>query len=491
MKTMLIAAAGAALALTSFSAAPAAAQSAQERLDARYDRALAAGYKALMLCSGIANSERVGSGRTPEQIHEWELTGIQAPLDDIIRDLPYKIVRGEPIEFQSPKAGFVRHVEVTWAEDMPPRIAEYRGRNGCAVLPMGTNLGNLTDKTIQMRLQSPVLPPPIVESSERLSVALRDKTMDIIERDHARFQKTAQLAFSDKYGAGSRTTAVLISQNKRVRFEGFADGYSRNTPQRTWSVAKSIAATFIGMAVMDGAADVAQSAGLGEGEDDPRSAITIDHALRMATGRYSDTAGNRTDPLYWGGTTVDERARNWPIVHNPGTVFRYANNDTLVAIEPIQKWIDDKEPEELAEQLGMFDTSIERDWQGNYVLSSQVWASGADLMSLGHLYLDKGKHWTGDQRFPENWREYVSTPSGPQPDGTDWGYGAGWWTFRRPEGNAFEGIPDDAFAARGNRGQNVVVVPSRNVVIVRRGEDMVGTRFDIAAFTRDVLAALD
>ena len=70
-------------------------------------------------------------------------------------------------------------------------------------------------------------------------------------------------------------------------------------------------------------------------------------------------------------------------------------------------------------------------------------------------------------------------------------YGAGWWTFRRPEGNAFEGIPDDAFAARGNRGQYVVVVPSRNVVIVRRGEDMVGTGFDIAAFTRDVLAALD
>jgi hypothetical protein len=30
---------------------PAAAQSQQDELDARYDRALAAGYKALMLCS--------------------------------------------------------------------------------------------------------------------------------------------------------------------------------------------------------------------------------------------------------------------------------------------------------------------------------------------------------------------------------------------------------------------------------------------------------
>ena len=52
-------------------------------------------------------------------------------------------------------------------------------------------------------------------------------------------------------------------------------------------------------------------------------------------------------------------------------------------------------------------------------------------------------------------------------------------------------MPADTIAALGNRGQYVVVVPSRDVVIVRRGEDMVGTRFDIAAFARDVLAALE
>jgi len=35
-----------------------------------------------------------------------------------------------------------------------------------------------------------------------------------------------------------------------------------------------------------------------------------------------------------------------------------------------------------------------------------------------------------------------------------------------------------------------VIVPSREVVIVRRGEDPAGKGFDIAAFTRDVLAGL-
>ena len=76
--------------------------------------------------------------------------------------------------------------------------------------------------------------------------------------------------------------------------------------------------------------------------------------------------------------------------------------------------------------------------------------------------------------------------SGPQPEGRGLGYGAGWWLF-----NDHEGVPADTYAAQGNRGQYVVVVPSENVVIVRRGEDPAGgSGFDIQAFTADVLAAL-
>ena len=90
----------------------------------------------------------------------------------------------------------------------------------------------------------------------------------------------------------------------------------------------------------------------------------------------------------------------------------------------------------------------------------------------------------GKRLLPENWRDYVSTPSGPQP-GNGFGYGASWWLF-----NDHQGIPGDTIAAMGNRGQFVVVVPSRDIVIVRRGEDPVGSRFDIVAFTRDVLASI-
>ena len=53
-----------------------------------------------------------------------------------------------------------------------------------------------------------------------------------------------------------------------------------------------------------------------------------------------------------------------------------------------------------------------------------------------------------------------------------------------------EGVPADAFGAFGNRGQYLVVIPSRELVIVRRGYDSPGDPFDVAKFTAAVVAAL-
>ncbi len=91
----------------------------------------------------------------------------------------------------------------------------------------------------------------------------------------------------------------------------------------------------------------------------------------------------------------------------------------------------------------------------------------------------------GRRLLPDGWVRAATTPSGPQPEG-DFGYGATLWLMQRTDG-----VPADAFAAMGNRGQYVIVVPSRSVVLVRRGEDPTGKRFDPAAFTAAVLASLE
>jgi CubicO group peptidase (beta-lactamase class C family) len=438
-------------------AIPVAAQSQQEALDARYTRALAAGYKALMLCGALASDERTGAGgRTEESVLAYELTGIQQPQGKIIDALPYRIERWP--EERRP----VRYVSVDWAADMPPRIAFQRSEAGCSLAPIGTSAADINEAA----------PPP----------------SDTIKMWHPRPPGPAGnvlgRAFRGTYGAAARTTAVAVAWGDSGLEWRFAEDFSPFTPQRTWSVAKSLSATLIGAAVHRGEADVNASAGLGLSDNDPRRAITIDHLLRMASGRYSDTPGNRTDPLYFGGAAVEEVVLDWPLLAAAGSTFRYANNDTLAAIAAIKPTFAQHSPAEIFAQMGMEETVAETDWRGNYVLSSQVWASTADLIQFGLLYLNDGVLPSGERILPEGWVKYVTSPSGPQPEGP-FGYGAGFWLM-----NKSEGVPADTFAANGNRGQYVVIVPSRGVVIVRRGEDPAGTSFDIAAFTRDVLAAL-
>jgi CubicO group peptidase (beta-lactamase class C family) len=447
--------------------APASAQSQQEHLDARYDRALAAGYKALMLCSAIAHAEAEFAERSASSVHDWELTGVDPAFDQLILQLSYAIIRLDD--------GTIKHVTVDWTPDAFPRIASHHPGAGCQLQPIG------------------VQPPP----DDALKIRNDDGTLSAVffrpaevPREEISWSKDARLsgslgrALDGTYGQGSRTTAVVVHHDG-VESADYRQGFSPLIPQRTWSVAKSIAATLIGAAALRGEADVTASAGLGAGEIDPRRAITIDHLLRMASGSYSDTPGNRTDPLYWGGATVEEVALDWPLVAAPGSSYRYANNDTLAAVSAIKPTFAAHPPAEFFAKLGMNATVAETDWQGNYILSSQVWTTANDLAKFGQLYLNDGKLPDGTRILPEGWVNYVATPSGPQPEGP-FGYGAGFWLM-----NKSDGVPPDTFAAFGNRGQYVVIVPSRNVVIVRRGEDPVGSSFDIAAFTRDVLAALE
>ncbi len=458
-------------------ATPAIAQSQQDTLQARYDRALAAGYKALMLCSAIAIAERNGTTRTPESVEKWELTGIQSPHNALIGALPYEIVRRP--------TGQIAHVAVNWADDSPARIAAYFGPDtGCSAFPIGA----------PEQASNPQAPMPVTTGAEDTATGF----VLIPDSDGGEMPpptplgKVLEGAVAGNYGQGTRTTAVLVRLNGEddglVEQAIYAPGFDERTPQRTWSVAKSIAATLVGGAVLSGETSVDEPVGINYwrsgGQSDPRGAITLDNALRMATGRYSDTPGNRTDPLYFGGSTVDETAINWPVIHKPGTVFRYANNDTLLAVKAIGGWLTFYPPHEFFAKLGMHHTVAETDIRGEYILSSQVWTTAADLAKFGQLYLDDGVLPSGERVLPEGWAQYISTPSGPQPDGP-FGYGAGFWLM-----NKSDGVPPDTFAAFGNRGQYLVIVPSRRLVIVRRGEDPPGAGFDIAAFTRDVLAAL-
>jgi CubicO group peptidase (beta-lactamase class C family) len=275
----------------------------------------------------------------------------------------------------------------------------------------------------------------------------------------------------------------------RIVAEHYAEGFNATTAQRTWSVAKSLTGTLIGAAVQQGKLRVDAPANIPEWGPpgiDPRRAITVDQLLRMSSGLHSATAGNRTDALYFGGTAVTDEVTSWPLEVGPGTRFRYANNDIVLAMRALRANLgDDVAYNAFApvffNKLGMTRTVMERDWRGNYVSSSQVWSTARDLARFGLLYLADGV-WNGERVLPEGWRAYVTRPTGPQPlDNRR--YGATFWLF-----NNVPGVPADAFSANGNRGQFVVIIPSLELVIVRRGEDP--GRFDIDTLTAEVVKAV-
>ena len=62
----------------------------------------------------------------------------------------------------------------------------------------------------------------------------------------------------------------------------------------------------------------------------------------------------------------------------------------------------------------MLDTRPETDWDGDFILSSQVWTTARDLGRLGLLYLNDGV-WNGEQILPEGWSGYVAALAPVQP----------------------------------------------------------------------------
>ncbi|GEQ98453.1 hydrolase [Iodidimonas gelatinilytica] len=315
-----------------------------------------------------------------------------------------------------------------------------------------------------------------------------------------RLDKVIDKAFTTQFGSDSRTSAVLIATPTAILAERYKEGHSPVTAQRTWSVAKSIGASVIGAAVEQGLIDVKAPAQIPQWQRlaDPRRAITLENLLHMASGLDSNIAGNRTDRVYMGGGLMADEAATNALEAMPGMRWKYANNDTMLAMRAVRSAFESEDAylrfpfEALLHPIGMTHTRLETDWAGDFIMSSQVWTTARDLARLGVLHLQDGL-WDGKRILAKGWVDYVSTPAPAQPplqnsDGSPRpGYGAQWWLL-----NAYDpALPKDSIVAAGNRGQYLVVIPSLDLVIVRRGYDMVGgSGFSYVDFASQIVAAL-
>ena len=439
---------------------PAHAQSAEAvrfRPGEAHVRSLAAGYKALFLCAGVFTA-----GRQERAIEALELRGIYPEYDRIVPTLAATVDRRTAT------------VAVAFDPRLPARRATWARGRGCTLAPAGSPPPAIAQTYAR---------PPGPAGADPRPWPLGDT--GVAPADGA-LARVAERAFTADYGRGTETVSVVVLHNGRVVAERYREGFGPFTANRTWSVAKSIAGTLVGYAGVPAAAPADVPEWRSPAGPDPRARITYAQLLRMSSGLHSDTAGNRTDAIYFGGTTVTEQALGWPLEAPPGARFRYANNDILLATRGLRARLGEAGyralPGRLFGALGMTHSVAEADWRGNYILSSAVWTTARDLARLGQFWLQDGV-WQGKRLLPAGWVRFMTTPAGPQPERAE-GYGASLWLFGEKQG-----LPAGTYSAQGSRGQYVMVVPSHRLVVVRRGEDPVDATFDIARFTADVVKA--
>ena len=282
-------------------ATPAAAQAPPGNTDLH--RAWAAGYRAAFTCSSLWN----GAGKSLEAIERDELTGIYPEVEGDVRALKADVDR------------MARQVRVTYRDDMPPRIAQWTGRSGCVTLPIGAEV-RAAGAPEGQRPDFNSRPWPMGDVGARWPVPNGTTRFD--------------LAMMNLEPFGGRTSALLIVKNGRIAFERYWGGHDVHTAQRTFSVAKSMAATLIGHAVQQGRFDVTQPAMIAEWRTpgDPRATITTEQLMRMASGLTSDSAGNRSDAIYMGGASVRQWTVQWPLLHPPFGAF--GNRGQYVVVIP-------------------------------------------------------------------------------------------------------------------------------------------------------------
>lgn len=381
------------------------------------------------------------------------------------------------------------------------RVSRYREGLGCT-------LDNAPSPLLD-RASSPKSYPQVRESSTAHSAALPVQT-------HPQLGPILERAFVEDDSALLKSTrAILVIHRGKVIGEKYADGVTPDTPLPGYSMVKGVANLMTGLLVQRGWL-TPQSTGLrpewGGASADARNDTSVDQLLRMTSGldwseRYlgemSDLMVMLTsapDPAAYAaakplakpvrqgntakalpnadalasvlGTSGMSRSLAEPQTVLPGQAWRYSGGSYELLSATLAKTLraHDEDPLEfpyrhLFQPLGMTSAILEAAPNGNYMLSSFMLASPRDWGRLGLFLLDEhnGKQ-RADVSLPAHWLKDSLRPTVAQglPVGTE--IGSGYWL-----NSLGDSVPRETFYLGGFQGQFLVVVPERDLVVVRLG----------------------
>ena len=284
-------------------------------------------------------------------------------------------------------------------------------------------------------------------------------------------------------GGAPDTRALLAVQGGRVVWERFADGFGADSRFRSWSMAKSVTNALVAILVRDGqlALDGPAPVPRWQHEGDPRRALTLRQLLHMTSGLDNEDGDDGGDSfiarLLFGDLASDtaKGAERVELAYEPGTHWAYSTGTSQILSGIVARTVGGGRggvrtflERELIGPLGLRTLVLEFDPAETPLGGGYVWASAEDWARLGLLYLRDGI-WDGRRILPEGWVDFTRTVAPAENNGT---YGAHFWISAKPAEGQFQTLRPgiEAFQMNGNAGQFVVIVPDRDLVVVRLGE---------------------
>ena len=312
----------------------------------------------------------------------------------------------------------------------------------------------------------------------------------------------AKLSLPVGRGGLPDTRALLVAQGGRIVLERYAAGFGRASRFRSWSMAKSVTQCLTGILVREGRLALDAPAPVPEWQrpGDPRAQLTLRHVLTMTTGLDNADGGDEADSFV-AQMVFGERAKDTSafasrvdLVHEPGAHWDYSTATSQIlsgivgrSVGGGREGVRTFAERELAEPLGIESLVLEFDSAETLLGGLYVWASARDWARLGLLYLRDGR-WDGRRILPEGWVDFTRTVA---PAANNGSYGAHFWVTAPPGPEQWQTLAPgiEAFQMNGNGGQFVVMVPDRDLVIVRLGEMHASTWPELNAQLAELIRA--
>ncbi len=268
------------------------------------------------------------------------------------------------------------------------------------------------------------------------------------------------------FAPGRNTQGVVVVRKGAIVAEWYAEGASAETLATSWSMAKSFASTLIGIAIDRGeiaSLDVPLADFFPEWRGDERAAVTLRDLLEMRSGIQWAELPSSAD-LYLEEVNQLAFALDRPLVRPPGTAWNYSSADSMLLAGVIEaatgRSASDYARELLFEPIG-FPGEWWVDGSGHTLTYCCIDARTRDYARFGLLFA-RGGEWRGRQVVSRAWVEEATRPLEGAPF-----YALHWWV--NGAGQMAPSAPRELFAARGRHGQDVYVIPSLDLVVVRNG----------------------